>query len=178
MKVVGFAGFSGAGKTQLIERVIPALKRRGQRVSVVKHAHHRFDIDHPGKDSFRHREAGAFEVVIASSRRLALMREFEREADLSVHHLIAELYDGVDWVLVEGFRHCDLPKIEVWRAAAAQPVCYPDDGFIAAIATDSPARLPAPTLRPVLDLNDAEAVARWLMDHASRFEYDAGRHAA
>ncbi len=178
MKVVGFAGYSGAGKTQLIERVIPALKRRGQRVSVVKHAHHRFDIDHPGKDSFRHREAGAFEVVVASSRRLALMREFERETDLTVHQLIAELHDGVDWVLVEGFKHCDLLKIEVWRAAAAQPVCYPDDGLIAAIATDSPAGLPEPTLRPVLDLNDPEALAQWLVDHGGRFDYDASRHAA
>ncbi len=178
MKVVGFAGYSGAGKTQLIERVIPALKRRGQRVSVVKHAHHRFDIDHPGKDSFRHREAGAFEVVVASSRRLALMREFERETDLTVHQLIAELHDGVDWVLVEGFKQCDLLKIEVWRAAAAQPVCYPDDGLIAAIATDSPAGLPEPTLRPVLDLNDPEALAQWLVDHGGRFDYDASRHAA
>jgi molybdopterin-guanine dinucleotide biosynthesis protein B len=178
VKVVGFAGYSGAGKTQLIERVIPALKRRGQRVSVVKHAHHRFDIDHPGKDSFRHREAGAFEVVVASSRRLALMREFERETDLTVHQLIAELHDGVDWVLVEGFKHCDLLKIEVWRAAAAQPVCYPDDGLIAAIATDSPAGLPEPTLRPVLDLNDPEALAQWLVDHGGRFDYDASRHAA
>ena len=104
MKVVGFAGYSGSGKTHLVERLIPALKLRGLRVSVVKHAHHRFDIDHEGKDTFRHREAGAFEVVVASRNRLALMREFEQEAQLSVHHLIAELYDGVDWVLVEGFK--------------------------------------------------------------------------
>ena len=98
MKVVGFAGYSGSGKTHLVERLIPALKLRGLRVSVVKHAHHKFDIDHEGKDTFRHREAGAFEVVVASRNRLALMREFEQEAQLSVHHLIAELYDGVDWV--------------------------------------------------------------------------------
>ena len=102
MKVAAFAGYSGSGKTHLIEQLIPALKLRGLRVSVVKHAHHKFDIDHEGKDTFRHREAGAFEVVVASSKRLALMREFEREAHLSVHHLIAELHDGVDWVLVEG----------------------------------------------------------------------------
>ena len=97
MKVVGFAGYSGSGKTTLIERVIPALKARGLRVSVVKHAHHAFDIDHPGKDTYRHREAGAFEVVVASSKRLALVREFEQPAKLSVHHhLLAELWDGVD----------------------------------------------------------------------------------
>src|SRR3954468_2669034 len=108
MKVVGFAGYSRAGKTTLVEKLIPVLKRLGQRVSVVKHAHHKFDIDHPGKDTFRHREAGAFEVVVASDKRLALMREFEQPAQLSVHHLIAELYDGVDWVLVEGFKHSDL----------------------------------------------------------------------
>ena len=176
MKVVGFAGYSGSGKTHLVERLIPALKLRGLRVSVVKHAHHRFDIDHEGKDTFRHREAGAFEVVVASRNRLALMREFEQEAQLSVHHLIAELYDGVDWVLVEGFKESDLPKIEVWRAAASKPARYPDDEFIVAIATDSPQALPEATLRPVLDLNDAEAIAQWLVDNGHRFDYDPERH--
>ena len=176
MKVVGFAGYSGSGKTTLVEQLIARLRARGLRVSVVKHAHHRFDIDHPGKDTFRHREAGAFEVAIASSRRLALMREFERPTELSVHHLIAELWDGVDWVLVEGFKESDLPKIEVWRAAAGKPVRYPDDEFIVAIATDSPQALPEATLRPVLDLNDAEAIAQWLVDNGHRFDYDPERH--
>src|SRR6476660_7935952 len=118
MKVVGFAGFSGSGKTMLVERLIPALKLRGLRVSVVKHAHHKFDIDHPGKDTHRHREAGAFEVVVASNQRLALIREFEKPAQLTVHHLIAELYEGVDWVLVEGFKESNIHKIEVWRSAS------------------------------------------------------------
>jgi molybdopterin-guanine dinucleotide biosynthesis adapter protein len=177
MKVVGFAGFSGAGKTQLVERLIPALKMRGLRVSVVKHAHHDFDIDHPGKDTYRHREAGAFEVVVASDRRLALLREFEQPARLSVHHLIAELYDGVDWVLVEGFKHSNLLKVEVWRADAAKPARYPDDEFIVAIATDSPDRLPQSTLRPVLDLNDPDAVAQWLVDNGHRFDYDPESYA-
>ncbi len=172
MKVIGFAGYSGSGKTTLVERVIPALKQRGLRVSVVKHAHHKFDIDHPGKDSWRHREAGAFEVVVASDRRLALMREFEVPAQLNVHHLIAELHDGVDWVLVEGFKSSDLHKIEIWRAAMAADVQYPHDVFIAAIATDTPNALPEATLRPVLDLNDPEAVAQWLVDNGHRFEYD------
>jgi molybdopterin-guanine dinucleotide biosynthesis protein B len=172
MKVVGFAGYSGSGKTTLVETLIPALKLRGLRVSVVKHAHHKFDIDHPGKDTWRHREAGAFEVVVASSQRLALIREFERPAQLSAHHLIAELYEGVDWVLVEGFKDSNLLKIEVWRAASGKPALYPNDEFIVAIATDSPAQMPEATLRPVLDLNDAEAVAQWLIDNQGRFEYD------
>ncbi len=172
MKVVGFAGYSGSGKTTLVERLIPALKLRGLRVSVVKHAHHKFDIDHAGKDTFRHREAGAFEVVVASSRRLALMREFEREAQLSVHHLIAELHDGVDWVLVEGFKHSDLLKVEVWRPDGGKPARYPDDEFVVAIATDAPQQLPEATLRPVLDLNDADALAQWLVDNGDRFDYN------
>jgi molybdopterin-guanine dinucleotide biosynthesis protein B len=177
MKVVGFAGYSGSGKTHLVERLIPALKMRGLRVSVVKHAHHDFDIDHPGKDTWRHREAGAFEVVVASDRRLALMREFEQPARLKVHHLIAELYEGVDWVLVEGFKESNLLKVEVWRAASGKPVRYPDDDFIVAIATDSADRLPQSTLRPVLDLNDPDAIAQWLVDNGDRFEYDPERYA-
>ena len=172
MKVVGFAGFSGSGKTTLVERLIPALKLMGLRVSVAKHAHHDFDIDHPGKDSHRHRQAGAFEVIVASDQRLALMREFEQPATMSVHHLLAELYDGVDWVLVEGFKSSNLPKIEVWRAAVGKPARYPDDDFIVAIATDSPQHLPVPTLRPVLDLTDPDAVAHWLADNGHRFDYD------
>ena len=180
MKVVGFAGYSGSGKTHLVERLIPALKLRGLRVSVVKHAHHRFDIDHEGKDTFRHREAGAFEVVVASSNRLALMREFEQEAQLSVHHLIAELYDGVDWVLVEGFKDSDLLKIEVWRGLAAdyvaKPALYPDDDFIVAIATNAPQQLPEATLRPVLELDSPDAVADWLVQHGDRFESSFDMH--
>jgi molybdopterin-guanine dinucleotide biosynthesis adapter protein len=177
MKVVGFAGYSGSGKTHLVERLIPALKLRGLRVSVVKHAHHNFDIDHPGKDTHRHREAGAFEVVVASDRRLALMREFEQPARLSVHHLLAELWEGVDWVLVEGFKDSNLLKLEVWRAEAAKPARYPDDDFIVGIATDSPDRLPESTLRPVLDLNDPDAIAQWLVDNGDRFDYVPERYA-
>jgi molybdopterin-guanine dinucleotide biosynthesis protein B len=171
MNAIGFAGFSGSGKTTLVERLIPALKMRGLRVSVVKHAHHKFDIDHAGKDTFRHREAGAFEVVAASDRRLALIREFEQPVTLTVHQLIGELYDGVDWVLVEGFKQSDLQKIEVWRASSGKPALYPEDAFVVAIATDSPQLLPVETLRPVLDLNDPDAVAQWLIQNASRFEY-------
>jgi molybdopterin-guanine dinucleotide biosynthesis protein B len=172
MNVVGFSGYSGSGKTTLVEQLIPSLRLRGLRVSVVKHAHHSFDIDHPAKDTFRHREAGAFEVVVASGRRLALMREFEREARLTVHQLIAELYDGVDWVLVEGFKDSDLLKIEIWRAASGQAARYADDDFIVAVATDSPGQLSKPTQLPVLDLNDADAVAAWLVQNQARFAYN------
>lgn len=171
MKVVGFAGYSGSGKTTLVERLIPLFRLKGLRVSVVKHAHHRFDIDHEGKDTFRHREAGAFEVVVASDRRLALMREFEQPVQLSVHHLIAELYEGVDWVLVEGFKESDLLKIEVWRAQSAKPARYMDDDFIVAIATDSPDQLPQATQRDVFDLNDPDALVNWLITHEARFDY-------
>jgi molybdopterin-guanine dinucleotide biosynthesis adapter protein len=176
MNVVGFAGFSGSGKTTLVEALIPVLKSRGLRVSVVKHAHHKFDIDHQGKDTFRHREAGAFEVVVASGKRLALMREFEKPGELKVHHLIAELYDGVDWVLVEGFKESDLPKVEVWRPALGKPALYGADDFIVAIATDAPDQIAAGTQRPVLDVNAPEAVVQWLVDNAARFEYQAERH--
>lgn len=180
MKVIGFAGFSGAGKTTLVERLIPVLRLHGQRVSVVKHAHHKFDIDHPGKDTYRHREAGAFEVVVASDKRLALIREFERPTQLGVHELIAELDAGVDWVLVEGFKHSDLRKIEVWRepseGQAPRPARYAEDEFIVAIATDTPEHLPAPTALPVFDLNDVDGIGTWLLQNASRFEYKVERH--
>ena len=175
MNVVGFSGYSGSGKTTLVEQLIPALKKRGLRVSVVKHAHHKFDMDHAGKDTFRHREAGAFEVVVASNKRLALLREFEMSAELTVHQLIAELYEGVDWVLVEGFKDSDLLKIEIWRAPhanyAGKPARYMDDDFIVAIATDAPDKLPEPTLRPVFDLNNADAVADYLVENQDRFAY-------
>ncbi len=171
MKAVVFAGFSGSGKTTLVEQLIPLLKQQGLRVSVAKHAHHRFDIDQPGKDSWRHRQAGAHEVVIASDLRLALVREFDAPERLTVHALIAELNPRVDWVLVEGFKTSDLPKIEVWRATSDQPVQYPGDPRICAIATDSP--LPSPTQLPVLDINQPAAVVAWLQQHAEMFEYQA-----
>lgn len=175
MKVVGFAGYSGSGKTTLVEQLIPALRQRGLRVSVVKHAHHRFDIDHPGKDSWRHRQAGAYEVVIASDRRLALMREFEHTAEPSVHALLAELDPGVDWVLVEGLKGSDLHKIEVWRAPTGddtgRPVLYPHDARVLAIATNAAALLPEEPLRPVLDLDAPAALADWLVQNGERFEY-------
>src|SRR5882724_4427816 len=153
MKVIGFSGFSGSGKTTLIEQVIGGLRRAGQRVSVVKHAHHAFDIDHEGKDSWRHRKAGAFEIVVASDQRLAKIREYEVRTQPTVYQLIAEL-SPCDWVLVEGFKHAELPKIEIWRAETGEPVRYHTDRFVVAICTDSPEQLPQTTQLPLLDLND------------------------
>ncbi|RZT98162.1 molybdopterin-guanine dinucleotide biosynthesis protein B [Rivibacter subsaxonicus] len=170
MRVVGFSGYSGSGKTTLVEQLIAHLRLAGQRVSVIKHAHHAFDIDQPGKDSYRHRAAGAFEVVIASRRRLAKIREYELEAEPTAHQLLAELYD-CDWALVEGFKHADLLKIEVWRATNGKPAQYGDDPFVVAIATDSPQALPHPTALPVLDLNDPDAIVRFLLANPGRFDY-------
>ena len=131
----------------------------------------------PRWQPLRLRAAGAFEVVLASDRRLALMREFEQLTELSVHHLIAELYDGVDWVFVEGYKHSNLPKVEVWRRDTGHTALYPEDPFVAAIATVLPAELPQPTQRPVLDIDDAEALADWLLANEQRFAYDARQHA-
>ena len=170
MKVIGFSGFSGSGKTTLVEQLIGHLRSAGQRVSVVKHAHHSFDIDHDGKDSWRHRQAGAFEVVIASDRRLAKIREYEVQSRPTLHGLIAELLE-CDWVLVEGFKSAALPKIEVWRAATGQPVQYPTDPHVVAIATDSPGELPVPTGLPLLDLNLSAAVANFVLSNPERYEY-------
>ena len=119
--------------------------------------------------------------MVASSNRLALIREFEKPSQMTVHQLIAELWDGVDWVLVEGFKSSDVLKIEVWRAPtetyAGKPPRYMDDDFIVAIATDAPEKLPHATLRPVLDLNDAEAVANYLIANQERFVYSFESHA-
>ncbi len=170
MKVIGFSAWSGSGKTTLVEHLLVRLRAAGQRVSVVKHAHHDFDIDHPGKDSYRHRQAGAFEVVIASNRRLAKIREFEVPAEPTVHQLIAELCE-CDWVLVEGFKHADLLKIEVWRASVGKKVNYPEDPFVVAIATDSVSQLPVATQLPVFDLNDVDSIAGFLLATSARYEY-------
>lgn len=180
MKVVAFAGYSGSGKTTLVERLIPLLRVQGLRVSVIKHAHHRFDIDRPGKDSWRHREAGAFEVLVASDRRLALMREYEQEGEPDVHALIREMHPATDWILVEGFKHADLPKVEVLGLAdeegGPRPVLYIEDPFVFAVAVDAPGQLPQPTLRPVFARDDVPGLARWLMEHADRFVYEERTH--
>lgn len=171
MKVVAFCGWSGSGKTTLIERLIGEFKAAGQRVSVIKHAHHRFDIDHEGKDSWRHRRAGAFEVIVASSRRFALMREHEQEHEYSVHQLLGELTPAADWVIVEGFKHSDVLKVEVWRAGVGGAPLYPSDPYVVAVATDHPEALPVPTGLPVFSLDDPAAITRFLLAQADRHEH-------
>jgi molybdopterin-guanine dinucleotide biosynthesis adapter protein len=143
MRVIGFAGWSGAGKTTLIVKLIPELNRRGLTVSTIKHAHHNFDLDQPGKDSYEHRAAGAQEVVIASANRVALMRELRGAPEPSLAELL-RLLNNVDLVLVEGFKHDPLPKIEVFRQAKDKPPLYLDDPNIVALISDShpPSELP------------------------------------
>jgi molybdopterin-guanine dinucleotide biosynthesis protein B len=177
LRVVGFAGWSGSGKTTLIEQVIPLLREAGHWVGVIKHAHCRFDIDVPGKDSWRHRQAGACEVVVASARRTAVMRERAVEAEQSLADLLRELrppQDGTPaWALVEGFKFDPIPKIEVWRAACNQPLRCLEDPRIVAVATDSHpswSASGAPAL-PVLDLNHPKGVASFLLDNAARYDY-------
>ena len=171
MHVIGFCGYSGSGKTTLVEQLIARLRLAGQRVSVVKHAHHDFDIDQEGKDSWRHRQAGAFEVVIASNRRLAKIREYASVEEPSADQLIAELAD-CDWALIEGFKHAPLAKIEVWREATGKRAQYPDDPFVIAIATDSADALPAPTELPVFHLDDADGIAAFILAQTERCRYD------
>jgi molybdopterin-guanine dinucleotide biosynthesis protein B len=170
VKVLGFSGYSGSGKTTLIEQLIGRLTLTDQRVSVLKHAHHDFDIDHEGKDSWRHRQAGAFEVVIASNRRLAMMREYPEQHEPTLPQLLAELSE-CDWALVEGFKRAALPKIEVWRHANGKPVQYPDDPFIIAVATDSRENLPASTGLPLFDLDRIDLIVEFMQANAARCEY-------
>ena len=174
MKVVGFCGFSGSGKTTLVEQLITRLRLAGERVSVIKHAHHAFDIDHEGKDSWRHRQAGAYEVVVASDQRLAKIREYDTAREPVLDELIAELAP-CDWALVEGFKTAPLPKLEVWRHATGKSVRYPEDPFVLAIVTDSPGQLPVATALPVLDLNGPDAVVGFLMRESARFERGGSR---
>lgn len=155
MLILGIAGWSGSGKTTLLAKLIPALTARGLRVSTVKHAHHDFDVDQPGKDSWRHREAGATEVMVSSSRRWALMHEHRGEDEPPLHVLLSKL-EPVDLVLVEGFKRGAHPKLEVWRDAVGKPPLYPDDPTIIAVASDTPI---ADLDRPRLDIDDVEAIA-------------------
>jgi molybdopterin-guanine dinucleotide biosynthesis protein B len=159
-KVFGFAGYSGSGKTTLIEQLIPRLTQRGLSVSLIKHAHHSFDIDKPGKDSYRHREAGAAEVLITSSQRWVLMRELRDEAEPDMHTQLARL-SPCDLVLVEGYKFSAIPKLEVYRASCGKPMLSPHDANIVAVATDAPVQ----TALPTLNLNDPDAIAAFLLQH-------------
>ena len=163
MRVIGLAGWSGSGKTTLLKKLIPVLIARGRSVSTVKHAHHEFDIDKPGKDSHEHRLAGAREVLVSSARRWALMHELRNETEQTLGEIVAHLAP-VDFVIVEGFKTEPHPKIEVHRSEVGKPLLYPHDPNILAIASDAP---PKDARLPAVDLDDIEAIAN-LVDKFAR----------
>ena len=160
MRILGLAGWSGSGKTTLLTAIIPEFVRRGLVVSTIKHAHHEFDVDRPGKDSWRHREAGASEVMVSSSRRWALMHELWGAAEPSLEELIAKM-SPADLLLVEGFKFDPHPKIEVHRPSVGKPLLYPDDPRIIAIASDEKLDVPL----PLLPLGQPPSVAAFILDH-------------
>lgn len=167
MKVFGFAGWSGSGKTTLIERLIPVLVERGVRVSLVKHAHHDFDVDQRGKDSWRHRQAGCTEVLVTSNVRWALMHELRGARELSLPEAIARL-SPCELVLVEGYKTHQLPKLEIWRESVGKPLLHPADPHILGLATDARARFEGGRL-PVFGVDDVAAIATFVGVHAAEW---------
>jgi molybdopterin-guanine dinucleotide biosynthesis protein B len=165
MKVIGLAGWSGAGKTTLLTRLIPYFIAEGLRVSVIKHAHHEFDVDVPGKDSWVHRQSGAAEVMVSSTRRWALMHELRGASEPKLPELLARM-SPVDLVVIEGFKREPHRKIEVYRAANAKPPLFPDDPEIVGIATDAKLE----TQLPMAHLDDIKAIAA--MMHASAVDIE------
>jgi len=163
MKIIGLAGWSGAGKTTLVTRAIPVLLKRGLKVSTLKHAHHKFDVDQPGKDSYQHRMAGASEVLVGSSNRWFLLHELRGESEPTLQELLSRL-SPVDLVIIEGYKRDNHPKLEVHRAANGKPLIHPDDPAIVAIASD--AALPQAKV-PVVDLDDIETIVDILMARAA-----------
>jgi molybdopterin-guanine dinucleotide biosynthesis protein B len=168
MRIFGFAGWSGSGKTTLIEQVVPRLVGQGLVVSLIKHAHHRFEFDQPGKDSYRHRHAGCTEVLISSATRWALMHELRGDAQLTLAEALARLSE-CDLALVEGYKTFPMPKLEIWRSQLGKPLLNPRDPHVLAIATDTPADLPAGTSSrlPVFGLTDFDAIATFVVAHAT-----------
>ncbi|AKH20177.1 molybdopterin-guanine dinucleotide biosynthesis protein MobB [Sedimenticola thiotaurini] len=163
LPVLGFAAYSGTGKTFLLKKVLPLLREQGVRVGMIKHTHHDFDIDQPGKDSYELRKAGASQMLVASGRRWALMVETGGSGDPDLQAMINQLdHSKLDLILVEGFKHVAFPKIELHRNQLEKPLIYPDDPTIVAFACDGepPADLPL----PLLDLNDAQQIAGFISD--------------
>ena len=165
MRVFGIAGWSGSGKTTLIERLIPELTLRGLVVSLVKHAHHEFDIDQPGKDSYRHRHAGCTEVFVSSSRRFALMHELRGAPELTLAQAVGHL-SACDLALIEGYKAAPIPKLELWREVVGKALLHPDDSHIVAIATDAPERLA--TRLPKFSLDAVAEMATFVVERAGR----------
>jgi len=160
MKIFGFAGWSGSGKTTLIEQLIPRLVKRGLKVSMIKHAHHSFDVDQPGKDSYRHRQAGCSEVMVVSDRRWVIMHELRGEPEPSLEDQI-ERISPCDLVLVEGHKHHPLPKLEVWRSENGKPLLHPEDGHIVAIASD----IALETKLPRFGLDDYDDIGDFILSY-------------
>ncbi len=158
MRLYGIVGWKNAGKTGLMERLVAEICGRGFSVSTVKHAHHVFDVDQPGKDSYRHRTAGATEVLLASRKRYALMHELRDEDEPELEALLAKLAP-VDLVLIEGYKRDAHPKVEAFRAETKNPLIATDDPTIKAIASDTPLEID----RPVFDLNDTVAIADFIL---------------
>ena len=161
MRVFGIVGYSGSGKTTLLVQLIPELVRRGISVSTMKHAHHGFDVDQPGKDSYQHRQAGASEVLVSSARRWALMHENRDEPELGPKELIAHM-TPVDLLIIEGFKREAHDKLEVWRASTGKPLLALEDRSMVAIASDGP--VPGVAI-PVLDLDNVSAIADFILAH-------------
>lgn len=159
----GISGWSGSGKTTLIELLIPLFRAQGLRVSLIKHTHHGFDVDKPGKDSFRFREAGATEVILAGSARWALMHELREAPQAGLAELLSKL-SACDLVLVEGFKSAELPKIEVHRPSVGKPFFHAEFPNVVAVASDEALSVDL----PVLDLNDAPAIAAWILAYLER----------
>jgi molybdopterin-guanine dinucleotide biosynthesis adapter protein len=170
MRIIGLAGWSGSGKTTLLTKVIPRIVARGVKVSTVKHAHHSFDMDRPGKDSHSHRMAGATEVLVGSANRWAVVHELRGEAEPTLPALLRKA-SPVDLVLVEGYKGESHPKLEVYRAANGKPLLHPGDPAIVAIASDTPL---SGVRIPVLDLNDIEGITDILLRHAVPLDCIAG----
>jgi len=160
VKTFGFAGWSGSGKTTLIEKLIPRFVGAGLRVSLVKHAHHTFDVDQAGKDSYRHRHAGASEILVTSSRRWVLMHELRGAQEPSFDDQVKRM-SPCDLLLVEGFKFAPIPKLEVWRETTGEGLLHPNDSHIVAVASDSKVQ----TKLPLLDLNDDAAIAAFILSH-------------
>lgn len=160
MRVLGFTGGSGAGKTTLLEKLIPELRNRNQRVAVIKHAHHGFDMDTPGKDSWRHRQAGAAEVLVSGGQRWALLHECGDQPEPGFQDHLKRL-SPCDWVLIEGYKREDCPRIEVWRSNLQRPFVHSSDDRVIAVAADC--ALPD-CLLPVLPLNDPVAIVDFIME--------------
>jgi molybdopterin-guanine dinucleotide biosynthesis protein B len=164
VRIFGFAGWSGSGKTTLVEQLVPRLVGRGLRVSLVKHAHHHFEVDQPGKDSYRHRHAGCTEVLVSSNERWALMHELRGAPELRLPDVLARL-SACDLVLVEGYKRFALPKLEIHRPALGKPLLHPGDANIVGLATDTPSAFSGGRI-PVFGLDAYDALATFVEERA------------